>query len=176
MSTKETKEKSKSAFGTILEIHDEIKLPKVGDLIECTVVSIGKNEVILDYKGICSGLVRGKEVQDESGSSEKLKVGDVVKATVMELDNEKGMMELSFRFASHQQAWEELEKSMKEKKIVEAKVIDANKGGLMVKVGNVMGFLPVSQLTTKYYPRVEGGDKGKILSHLRGFINKSFNT
>lgn len=176
MSTKITKEKKETAFSKILETHDEIQLPKVGDLIECAVVSLGKNEVILDYKGIASGLVRGKEAQDESGSSEKLKIGDIVKATVMELDNEKGVMELSFRYASHQQAWEELEKFMKEEKVVEAKVVDANKGGLMVKVGNVMGFLPVSQLTTKYYPRVEGGDKGKILSHLKGFIGKSFNT
>ncbi|MDD4290574.1 MAG: S1 RNA-binding domain-containing protein, partial [Patescibacteria group bacterium] len=71
-------------------------------------------------------------------------------------------------------AWDELEKMMKDERLVEAKVTDANKGGLMVKVGNVMGFLPVSQLTTKYYPRVEGGDKSKILSHLRSFIGKSF--
>jgi small subunit ribosomal protein S1 len=92
----------------------------------------------------------------------------------MEIDNEKGIMELSFRYASHQKAWDELEKIMKEEKLVEAKVTDANKGGLMVKVGNVMGFLPVSQLTTKYYPRVEGGDKSKILSHLRSFIGKAF--
>jgi len=174
MSTKETKEKAKSAFGAILGTHDEIKLPKVGDLVECSVISIGKNEVILDYKGITSGVVRGKEIHDESGFSGNYAIGDIVSATVLELDNEKGIMELSFRYASHQKAWDELEQMMKDEKLVEAKVTDANKGGLMVKVGNVMGFLPVSQLTTKYYPRVEGGDKSKILSHLRSFIGKSF--
>lgn len=174
MSTKETKEKSKTAFGSILATHDEIKLPKVGDLIECNVISIGKNEVILDYKGITSGVVRGKELHDESGVSGDYAIGDIVSATVLEPDNEKGIMELSFRYASHQKAWDELEKIMKEEKLVEAKVTDANKGGLMVKVGNVMGFLPVSQLTTKYYPRVEGGDKSKILLHLRSFIGKAF--
>ncbi len=175
MTTKITKEKKETAFSKILETHDEIKLPKSGDLIECSVVSIGKSEVILDYKGISCGIVRGKEIQDESGDGGNFKIGDNVKVTVLELDNEKGLMELSFRYASHQQAWDELEKTMKEETVVEAKVIDANKGGLMVKVGNVVGFLPVSQLTTKYYPRVEGGDKGKILSHLRSFIGKGFN-
>ncbi len=175
MTTKITKEKKETAFSKILETHDEIKLPNVGDLIECSVISIGKSEVILDYKGISSGIVRGKEIQDESGDGGNFKIGDSVKVTVLELDNEKGLMELSFRYASHQQAWDELEKLMKEETVVEAKVIDANKGGLMVKVGNVVGFLPVSQLTTKYYPRVEGGDKGKILGHLRGFIGKGFN-
>ncbi len=175
MSTKDTKDKMKTAFGNILSTHDEIKLPKVGDLIEGVIVSVGRNEVIFDYKGMATGVVRGKEVHDESGSAGDYKVGDIVSATVLELDNENGYMELSFKYASHQKAWEELEKIMKEEKMVDAKVTDANKGGLMVKVGNVQGFLPVSQLTTKYYPRVEGGDKSKILQHLRSFIGKTFN-
>jgi small subunit ribosomal protein S1 len=175
MSTEDTKDKKKSDFGKILETHDEIQLPKVGDLIEGVIVSIGKNEVILDYKGIASGLIRGKEIHDESDVSSNFKVGDTAKATVLEMDNEKGYMELSFRYAGHQQAWENLEELMRDEEVVKAKVMDANKGGLMVKVGNVLGFLPVSQLTTKYYPRVEGGDKGKILGHLKSFISEEFN-
>jgi small subunit ribosomal protein S1 len=46
----------------------------------------------------------------------------------------------------------------------------------MVKVGNVIGFLPVSQLTTENYPRIEGGDKNKILSYLKTFTNKIMRT
>lgn len=176
MSTKETKEKNNSAFANILEVHDDIRLPQVGDLIDCKVVAVGKNEVVLDYNGILSGVVRGKEVQDEGGVNVDYKLDDLVSATVLDLDNEKGYMELSFKYASHQKAWDDLEKMMKDEVIAEAKVIDANKGGLMVKVGNIVGFLPVSQLTTKYYPRVEGGDKSKILSHLKSFIGKAFKT
>jgi small subunit ribosomal protein S1 len=175
MSKEDTKDKKKSDFGKILETHDEIKLPKVGDLIEGVIVSLGKNEVVLDYKGIAAGLIRGKEIHDESGVSSDFKEGDTAKATVLEMDNEKGFMELSFRYAGHQQAWENLEKLMEDEEIVEAKVMDANKGGLMIKVGNVLGFLPVSQLTTKYYPRVEGGDKRKILGHLKSFVGEEFN-
>ena len=175
MSTEDTKDKKKTAFSKILETHDEIQLPKVGDLIEGTIVSLGKNEVVLDYKGIASGLIRGKEIHDESRVSSDFKVGDTAKATVLEMDNEKGYLELSFRYAGHQQAWENLEKLMKDEEVVKAKVMDANKGGLMIKVGNVLGFLPVSQLATKYYPRVEGGDKGKILGHLKSFIGEDFN-
>ncbi len=175
MTDKKTKEKNKSTFAKILEVHDEIKLPKVGDLIEGTIVALGKNEVVLDYKGIASGVVRGKEINDESGASNDFKIGDTAKATVLEMDNEKGFLELSFRYAGHQQAWENLEKLMEKEEVVKAKIMDANKGGLMVKVGNVIGFLPVSQLTTKYYPRVEGGDKGKILGHLKSFIGEEFN-
>jgi len=148
-------------------------IPKVGDLVEGIVISIAKNEVLLDIDGLTTGVIRGKEIYDESGEYSKIKQGEKVSATVLELENEKGRMELSFRYAGHQKAWERLEKLMKNEEIVEAKIIDANKGGLMTKVGNVMGFLPVSQLNTEHYPRVEGGDRSKILGALKKFIGQS---
>ena len=52
-----------------------------------------KNEIILDINGITTGMVRGKELEDESGEYSDLKVGDKVTATVLELENEKGFVE-----------------------------------------------------------------------------------
>lgn len=165
--------KSTSKMALLLEQEkDAIKIPQVGDLVEGVVIAIGKNEIHLDINNLTTGVVRGKEIWDESGELNNIKVGDQVAATVIELENENGLIELSFRFAGHKKAWERLENLMKTGEIVMAKVIDANKGGLMIKVGNVIGFLPVSQLTTENYPRVEGGDKNKILSHLKEFIGK----
>jgi len=57
---------------------------------------------------------------------------------------------------------------------VEAKVLDANKGGLIVKVRHLQGFLPVSQLAPEHYPRVSGGDKQKILDKLKEFVGEKF--
>lgn len=148
-------------------------IPKVGDLVEGEVVAVSKNEVKIDINGLTTGSVRGKEIYDESGENSHLKIGDKVIATVLELENEQGEMELSFRHAGHKKAWENLTRLQKEKEITEAKVVDANKGGLMIKVGNVAGFLPVSQLTMEKYPRVEGGDKSKILTHLRQYLGQS---
>ncbi|KKW42884.1 MAG: RNA binding S1 domain protein, partial [Candidatus Magasanikbacteria bacterium GW2011_GWA2_56_11] len=51
-----------------------------------------------------------------------------------------------------------------------ARVLQANKGGLMLQVDAVVGFLPVSQLNPDHYPRVPGGDKNRILEHLRQFV------
>lgn len=171
-----TKTKQKStAMATLLEQEkDATTIPQVGELVEGTVINIGKSEVQLDIDGIAIGVVRGKEIQDESGDASDLKVGDRAAATVLDLDNEKGELELSFRFAGHQKAWEKLESLLASREVVTARIIDANKGGLMIKVGNVVGFLPVSQLTTEHYPRVEGGDKSKILNHLKGFLSQEF--
>jgi len=149
-------------------------IPKIGDLVEGVIINLSKNEVQLDIDGLTTGVVRGKEIYDESGEYSNIKIGDKVTATVLELENEQGQMELSFRYAGHRKAWQQLEELEKTGEIVEAKIIDANKGGLMMRVGNVMGFMPVSQLTTEHYPRVEGGDKSRILQALRKFINHQF--
>ncbi len=165
----------KSPMGDLLE-KQQLNIPNLGELVEGTVISASKNEIYLDINGLTTGVIRGKEIQDESGDSEKIKIGDQIQATVLDIENERGEMELSLRMAGHQKAWDRLEKLMKEEEIIESRVIDANKGGLMIKVGNVIGFLPVSQLTTENYPRVEGGDKNKILAYLKNFIGQNLRT
>lgn len=164
------KEQTNSAMNDLLSQNKFSKMPVVGELIEGVVISATKTEVKIDIPGWTTGVVRGKELRDESGDYNDLKIGDTVQATVIDVENEMGEIELSFRFAGHQRAWENLRKMQDDKSAVDGKIVDANKGGLMVKVGNVIGFLPVSQLTTEKYPRVEGGDKSKILGHLRQFI------
>lgn len=148
------------------------RLPQVGDIIDATVLSVSKNEVNLDLGGIATGIVRGRELIDESGETANLKVGDVVSATVLDLENEKGIMELSFRSAGHQKAWDELIRLQQTGEVIDVPVLDANRGGLMVKVNHIDGFLPVSQLTAEHYPRVEGGDKQRILETLQKFAGQ----
>lgn len=148
--------------------------PKVGDVITGTVVSTGKNEVIVDIPGVTTGIVRGWEIEDESGMMTDLEVGSEVQATVLDLENEKGMIELSFRVAGHRKAWDNLKRLKDEGELVNVKAIEANKGGLLIELGKVTGFLPVSQLNSDHYPRVEGGNKNKILDKLKEYIGEEF--
>ena len=165
-----------STMEELLKDKNAVTMPKIGDLIEGKVISLSKNEVYLDLDGLTTGIIRGREIYDESDDSSSLKIGDTTSATVIDLENENGYMELSFREAGHKKAWTRLENLHKEGTIVPSRVIDANKGGLMIKLGNVIGFLPVSQLTTEHYPRIEGGDKSKILVHLKSFIGQDLRT
>jgi len=160
-----------SEFETMVAKHGA-PIPAVGDIVEGTVLAAGKQEVLVDIDGLGVGVVRGVEVHDESGEFSNMQPGAHVSATVLELDNERGELELSFRFAGHQKAWGSLKVLSDSGEMVTAKVTDANKGGLMVRVGNVAGFLPVSQLSAEHYPRVDGGDKGRILVALKAFIGQ----
>lgn len=162
-----------SAMEQLLKNEDLQAFPKVGNLVSGKIISVSKSEVHIDVDGIATGVVRGKELFDESGQFSELKNGDQVQATVLELENEGGEMELSFRSAGHQRAWDELKALMEKKEVLGVTVVDANRGGLLVRVKRIEGFLPVSQLTSEHYPRVEGGDKQKILELLQKLVGQT---
>ncbi len=147
-------------------------MPKVGDIIEGKVLSVSKKEVLIDIPGLTTGVVRGPELYDESGENEHTALGDIVHATVLALENERGEIECSFRSAGHKRAWEAAQETMKKGSLMMVKVLSANKGGLMVMVSRLNGFLPVSQLTPEHYPRVAGGDKQRILEKLQTLVGK----
>ena len=167
-------EDSDSPFKKLINEGNYAEIPKVGDIVKGKVIDIERSEIRVDIEGFTTGIVRGKEFFDAGSEPADLKIGDEVEATVIELENENGEMELSFRFAGHQRAWDELSALKNGSLPVKAVITDANKGGLMVKVGKVPGFLPVSQLTPEHYPRVPGGDKNKILERLRSYIGQDF--
>lgn len=148
-------------------------IPKVGDLVKGKVVAIDAGEIRLDVQGVTTGVVRGQELFSESREYADIKIGDELEATVVEQENENGEMELSFRAAGHKLVWQRMIKLMEDGLTISAKVVSANRGGLMMQVDALSGFLPVSQLNPDHYPRVPGGDKNRILEHLKGLSGKS---
>src|SRR3989339_485278 len=153
---------------------DNFQIPKTGDLIKGVVITASRAEVKLDIGGFMTGVVRGPEVYEEDDDYANLKPGDEVEATVIDTENENGELELSFRVAGQERTWSGLMASYKDKTSIKVRIIDANKGGLLVKYKQIPGFLPVSQLAPENYPRISGGDKGKILEKLKSFVGKDF--
>lgn len=152
------------------EIKNQVK---IGGLVEGQIIKIGRSEIWVDLDGLATGLIRGPELEDELGENKNLKVGDTISATVIDRENEKGAVELSLRRASHFKVWQKLKKIKETKETIKVKVLDANKGGLLVSYGKIQGFIPASQLSSENYPQVEDGNKEKILSILKSSINKN---
>jgi small subunit ribosomal protein S1 len=173
MSKNEKMTKEQEDFANLLD-ENSFVMPQVGELVTGEVITASKAEVRLDINGIISGVVRGPELYEEDDDYANLKSGDSVEATVIDDENENGDLELSFRFAGQEKAWIGLHEAFGEKTNIKVKVVDANKGGLLVKYRQIPGFLPVSQLAPENYPRVNGGDKGKILDKLRSFAGSEF--
>lgn len=158
----------------LLLTKDFTKIPKEGETVKGIVISASKGEVKVDIEGFKTGIIRGPELADVKMLYPDLKEGQEIEATVIDLDNEDGEVELSLRFTGQRRAWDEIEKMKQENQTVEAKIVDANRGGLMAVVGSQnVGFIPVSQLSPEHYPRVPGGDKSRILEKLREFVGQT---
>ncbi|MDB4939745.1 MAG: ribosomal protein [Candidatus Doudnabacteria bacterium] len=158
----------------LLQSGVEIKVLKPGDMIAGKILTVGKNEVYVDIEGYGIGVVRGRELYDDEATLSNLKAGAEVYASVVETENKDGNIELSFRQAGQERVWTTLQDKLTTKEVIRTKILEANKGGLMVEINNVVGFLPVSQLATEHYPRVEDGDKNKILSVLNSYVGTMF--
>ena len=160
-----------SDFGSLLKKFFT-KLPKPGELVTGRVISVSNGEVRLDIDGMTTGVVRGPELFSESAEYANIKIGEDAEATVLEPENENGEMELSFKSAGRERVWERMRKHMEDGIVMTGKITHANKGGLIVQVDAISAFMPVSQLTPEKYPRVPGGDKHRILDHLKTLIGQ----
>ncbi len=155
-----------SPMGLLLEKH-LLEIPEIGDVVMGTVIHVASSFALIDLGALGTGIVLGKEMRDGLGAEGKLKLGTQVSATLMDFENEDGYIELSIREASYEKSWEDIENKLTTRESVTTKITDANKGGLMVEINGIAGFLPVSQLASEHYPRVEDGDKNKILDLLK---------
>ncbi len=164
-------ETTSNALDKLLENGEYMPIFKLGDLVKGKVLSTKGRQVLIDVQGMTTGVVRGRELFTDSEAYTGLKAGNEVEATIVGLENENGEIELSFRYAGNKKAWEELKEAFEANETVKAKILDANKGGLLVQIKSIRGFLPVSQLSPDNYPRVTGGDKQKILDKLNSFVD-----
>lgn len=148
------------------------KTPKLGEIISGKVLEVGRSTVFIDLGAAGTGVLLGREIKENRNLIKSLKPGDEISAMVLEAENENGFIELSLQAAHREQSWDVLRNMLASQEIVKARVTAANRGGLMIELSGVAGFLPVSQLSHEHYPRVEDGDKNKILQELNKFINK----
>ena len=159
----------------LLQEHEDLMhTPVKGDVLTGTIIEKTGNAMYIDIGQVGVGVVYGKELFDDIDTFQTAKIGDPAQATVLELDNEDGYVELSLRSATRDRSWKELRRKYEEGVPFESEIIDANKGGLIVRVNGVTGFLPVSQLAPDHYPRVEGGDKNKIFDRLKSYMGEKF--
>lgn len=160
----------------LLNKADDFEKPKLGSLISGKVVAVSKNRLIIDLNGVAVGIVSGRETHDSSGTIKDLKEGDEVKTVVIEEENDDGMVVLSLKKASQATTWERFEKAYKDGDIVKVSVSEANKGGLLIDVDGIKGFIPVSQLAPAHYPRVENANSGQILTRLQKLVGVKLDT
>ncbi len=164
---------SKKDNSLMAKFFNEIKNPPmVGDVIEGKVIGIEKTRVYVNLEHFGTGLIYGKEFITARDVIKKINIGDSVSAKIVSLGNKEGYIELSLKEARQALIWDEAERAIKDKKVFELPVQEANKGGLIIAWQGITGFLPASQLKAEHYPKVEEGDKDKILEELKKLVGQ----
>jgi small subunit ribosomal protein S1 len=126
----------------------EFKQLHKGDVLEGTIVHISPEEILIDVGAKSEGIVTGRECDrlDPEFLSE-LKVGDHTLAYVVVPEDKNGNTLLSLAKAQIEKDWREAERLFRTQGIFEGIIAGYNKGGLIVRLGKVRGFVPTSQLT-----------------------------
>ena len=159
-----------SIMDELLEHGPAFQMPQLGSLVEVEVIDIFGNKILVDLSGVAVGIISGKESQDAGGTLQNIKPGDKIYAYIIEEENDEGYYVLSLRRASQERTWRNFLKAYDQGEVITVTIHEANKGGLLVLVDGIKGFIPVSQLAPLHYPRVDGANSTQILSRLQKLV------
>ena len=122
-------------------------MPKVGQIIQGEIINISKSNAIIDLGPIGIGIVYPGQFYDNPERMKSLKKGDGVSTMLIEVENDDGYRELSLKAAQLTTAWEDIREKMEKGELMSTTIVNINKGGLIVEVNGIQGFLPLSQLS-----------------------------
>jgi small subunit ribosomal protein S1 len=135
----------------------DIRSFKHGDVVEGSVVRIDKDEILVDIGAKSEGVVSNRELYGRNAETQpELNIGDTVLVYVLQPESPEGHVVLSLRRAGLERKWRAMQEQFEAGVIIEAPVIDHNKGGLIVDCG-IRGFVPISQIVD--FPRRPQNDQ-----------------
>jgi len=145
-------------------------VPRPGQIIKGKIAGKKGISVFVDIGPFGMGVIFGAEYYAAREMMKGLKNGDEVEVKIKEIENEEGLVELSLKEAGEDTLLGDLKKRAETKEIFTVKIKGANKGGLTADVSGILAFLPVSQLSSKNYPRMDAADPSKIAKELTKFV------
>src|SRR5436309_4495134 len=137
-----------------------------GEIVEGVVASVSGDEALVDLGGRSAGVL---SLREASAEGTDVAVGDTVIAAVIQAEGPDGRVVLSTRRARSRRQWSRMIELHKTGEVVEAEVVEANRGGLVVDVG-LRGFVPLSQLASD--GSITATDRGSVPEALRGYVGK----
>jgi small subunit ribosomal protein S1 len=147
----------------------DVGIPEAGEIRKGVVVEHLSNAILVDIGAKSEGVISGDELDDLSESARKrLAVGNEVSVYVIDPEDAYGNIVLSFAKAAEEQDWQTAQTLMDSRESYESEIVGYNKGGLLVQIGLLRGFVPVSQLGLDH--RV--GRQGAAVEQLRKFVGQ----
>ena len=141
----------------IMEAIDKTMEPiYVGDIVEGEVISVSQNEVLVNIGYITDGIIKKNEVcSDDEELKNILKPGDKIDVCIVKINDGEGNVLLSKKKADSVKAWDTLKEAFKNGTILEAKVDEVVKGGVVSYINGIRAFIPASQISASFVKDVK---------------------
>jgi small subunit ribosomal protein S1 len=121
---------------------------KYGDVMDGVIMRVDRDEILVDIGSKSEGVVPSKEFSSLTSSEKQaLAVGETVLVFVVQPENQEGHATVSIDRARQEKSWRRLQEIYDENGVIDAEVVNYNKGGLLVNLDGVRGFVPASQVT-----------------------------
>ena len=129
-------------------LDEEFDLPAAGETRKGWVVAHRNNEILVDIGAKSEGIIPMAEVQTlDAATRDQLAMGNEVYVYVVSLEDNQGNLIVSFTKAIEHQDWSRMEHCLRAKEACEGRIAGHNKGGLLVQIGQLRGFVPKSQFS-----------------------------
>jgi small subunit ribosomal protein S1 len=147
---------------------------KRGDVVDGVIVRIDQDEILVDIGLKSEGVLSTKELPATGDwSFNELHLNDKVLVYIIQPETQDGHALLSLKRANAERQWRIAEEQYKNNELLKARVIDYNKGGLIVDVAGIRGFVPISQiLNLKREEVASGGENQETAAKLQGMKDK----
>lgn len=139
------------------EIEDSIQEPQFGEIRTGIIVDKRSHELLVDIGFKSEGVVTGREIERISDEFRAFRIGDEVPVFIMREDKDGNFM-LSVSRALAEKDWERAEQLMDSQDIFDGTVETFNRGGVIIRLGHVRGFVPASQISSSSMDAAETDD------------------
>jgi small subunit ribosomal protein S1 len=145
-----------------------MSMPSRGEIREGVIARVTPSEILIDVGAKSEGVINGRELDSLDEATRKgLQIGQTLLVYVMDPEDRNGNIVLSLTRAREEQDWRDAEALLASQDVYAGSVAGFNKGGLIVKLGNVRGFVPASQLGPSRRRRSEGDTPEQKWAHGR---------
>ena len=140
----------------------ELEMPRRGEIRRGTIARVTENDVLVDVGAKSEGIIPAREIERLSAERQtKLTVGQEVDVYVVHSGGQNGTLVLSVVRAEEEQDWRRVEQLLDSQELYEGVISGYNKGGLIIKLGRLRGFVPTSQVNLSRRRRAHGDTPDK---------------
>jgi small subunit ribosomal protein S1 len=134
-----------------------LETPRRGEIRSGTIARVVGSDVLVDIGAKSEGVIPAQEIEQMPDDLRaQLQVGQEITVYIVHTGDRDGSIVLSLDRAQEEKDWQEAEQLMETQALYEGAVTGYNKGGLIVKVGALRGFIPASQVSLSRRRRAEG--------------------